>query len=406
MTAFRYEAVDGAGRRRRGTVEAETARRARREVTSAGLTLVSLAETSAGPALSLSRGPKPPRPRDVTAALRQLGTLIDAAMPVEEALGAVAAQEDGTPVARVLTAVRARIVEGWRLSDALAEHPKAFNGLTVGIVAAGEASSTLGPVLGRLADMQERNRALLSKAIMSMIYPAVIMVVAVGIVWALMRFVVPKLAESFTDMGAELPWITRAVIGASEGVRTIGPFVLIGLVALIAAFVWARRQAGPRRRMDRAVLRLPLIGPLARDLDAARFARTLATLFASGTPLLDAIKGATRTVTNTHIAHELETTLTGVREGASLSGALRRAAVFPPMMASMVSAGERAGALPDMLEKTAEQMEGGFEAATTVALRLLEPAVIVTLGLVVLLIMLAIMLPILQINTLAVGGAS
>ncbi|WP_031549657.1 type II secretion system inner membrane protein GspF [Parvularcula oceani] len=405
MTAYRYEAVDAAGRKKRGTVEADTQRRARREIQASGLTPVSLSEAGEGSGLDirLSRGPKQPSRKDIIAATRQLATLIDAAMPVEEALAAVAAQERGSPTARVLTAVRMRVVEGWRLSEALGEHPKSFPPLYRGIVAAGETSGTLGAVLGRLADMLERNRAITQKATTALIYPATIAVVAIGVVWALMTFVVPRMVEQFSDMGAQLPLLTRVVIGVSDFVRDFGLIVLIALVAAIIGFIVARRRPRPKLAMDRMLLRLPVIGPLARDLDAARFARTLSTLFASGAPLLDSLRSARRTVVNSHIDDRLGVTLTGVREGASLSASLRRAGVFPPMMASMVSAGERSGALPLMLEKTADQMEGGFEAATTLALRLLEPAVIVTLGLVVMVIVLAIMLPILQINTMTLG---
>lgn len=405
MTAFRYEAVGADGRKRRGTVEAETARRARQDLIKAGLTLTALNEASSGGKTLLSGSrKKEAKPKDVIMATRQLATLIDAAMPIEEALAAVATQEDGRPIARTLTAVRTRVIEGWKLSDALAEHPKAFSRLYIGIVAAGESSGTLGPVLGRLADMLERNRAILGKAITALIYPAVIAVVAVVVVWAMMRFIVPKMAEQFADMGAELPWITRIVVGISDFVGDYGLLVFTGIVAAIAGFVVARRTPAPRRAIDKFVLRLPLVGPLARDLDAARFARTLSTLFASGTPLLDALKGAQRTVTNDHTRAELDGMMTNVREGASLSASVRKAAVFPPMMASMIAAGERAGKLPDMLEKTADQMEAGFERATTLALRLLEPTVIVSLAVVVLVIMLAIMMPILQLNTFALGG--
>ena len=169
MTAYRYEAVDAGGRRRRGTVEAETARRARQEVARTGLTLTALQEASTGSRTLLKSRERGPKPKDVITAIRQLATLIEAAMPVEEALAAVATQEEGRPVARTLTAVRTRVIEGWKLSDALAEHPRAFSRLTVGIVAAGEASGSLGPVLARLADMLERNRAILSKAITALI---------------------------------------------------------------------------------------------------------------------------------------------------------------------------------------------------------------------------------------------
>lgn len=405
MTAYRYEAVDAGGRRRRGSVEADSARRARQDLKRAGLTLLALDETRTSTGLFSAARKKDAKPRDVIVATRQLGTLIEASMPIEEALAAVAAQEEGHPIAATLTAVRGRVVEGWKLADALAEHPKSFNRLYVGIVAAGEASATLGPVMARLADMQERNRAILSKAVMSLIYPAVIAVVAVVVVWAMMRWVVPKITSQFLDMGVEtLPLPTRVVVGISDFLGAYGWALGLAIIAGVAALVWVRRTPGPRRAMDRLVLRVPVFGPLSRELDAARFARTLSTLFASGTPLLDALRGAQRTVTNDHTRAELDGVLTGVREGASLSGAMRRAKVFPPMMSSMIAAGERASRLPDMLEKTADQMEAGFERTTTLALRLLEPAVIVSLALVVLLIMLAIMLPILQINTMALSG--
>lgn len=400
MGAFRYEAVDAGGRRRRGTVEADTARRARREVASTGLTLLSITEAGEAKA-GEGRRQRAARPKEVIATTRQLATLVNASLPVEEALAAVAAQEEGTPAGRTLTAVRTRVVEGWRLSDALGEHPRAFSPLYRGVVAAGEASGTLGPVLLSLATMMERNRAIASKAIMALVYPAVIALVAVVIVACLMVFVVPSLAETYSDMGVTLPALTRTVIAVSGFVGSVwGLVLLLAVLAAVAGFFLVRRRPGPRRRIDAAMLRLPLFGRLSRDLDAARFSRTLSTLFGSGTPLLDAISGARRTVVNTHIDARLDETLTAVREGASLAGGLRRAEVFPPMLASMVAAGERSGTLPEMLDRTADQMEAGFEAATTVALRLLEPAVIVTLGVVVLVIVLAIMLPIVNLTTM------
>lgn len=404
MAAFRYEAIDRLGKRRRGMVEAENLRRARREVIAAGLTPLSIGEAVERPLFRIRKGPPPPRKADVIAATRQLATLVDAAMPVEEALAAVAAQMDGSQISRVLTAVRGRVVEGWRLSRALSEHPKAFNTLYQGIVASGETSGDLAAVLTRLADMQERNQSMAQKAQQALIYPACIFVVAIGIVWGLMNFVVPKMIEQFTRMdGVELPLPTRVVIAASDFIGSWGWLILLVVGALGVAYWQARRQEEARLFLDRMTLRLPVLGHLMRELDAARFARTLSTLFAAGAPLLEALEGARRTLTNAHIQREIEGAAVAVREGASLAAAIRRAAVFPPIMASMIAAGERSGALPDMLSRTASQMEGSFETATTTALRLLEPAVIVLLGLIVLFIVLSIMLPILQINQMALG---
>ena len=404
MVAFRYEAVDALGKKKRGTVEAENLRRARRDVIASGLTPLSIGEAVDKPLIQFRRGPRPPKKSDVVAATRQLATLVDAAMPLEEALAAVASQMDGNNVARVLTDVRARVVEGWRLSRALGEHPKAFSGLFRGIVASGETSGDLGAVLTRLADMQERNQQMAQKAQQALIYPAAIFVVAIGVVWGLMTFVVPQMVQQFSRMSSiDLPLPTRIVIGLSDFVASWGWLILLLLAAACAGYWQARRQEKARLFIDRWTLRLPVLGNLMRELDAARFARTLSTLFAAGAPLLEALEGSRRTITNSFIQQEIGKAAVSVREGASLAAAIKRAAVFPPIMASMIAAGERSGAISDMLARTAGQMETSFETATTTALRLLEPAVIVLLGLIVLFIVLSIMMPILQINQMAVG---
>ncbi|MEM6747416.1 MAG: type II secretion system inner membrane protein GspF [Pseudomonadota bacterium] len=405
MTAYRYEAVDGVGKRRRGTVTAESERRARHEVVSQGLTPIKIGEVASENAVfTLRKGPKAPKTAETIAATRQLATLIEAGMPVEEALAAIVAQMDGTLSADIFSSVRARVIEGWRLSKALGEHPKAFSALYRGIVSSGETSGDLGPVLSRLADMQERNHAMAQKATQAMIYPICIIVVAVGVVWALMHFVVPQMVEQFSRMdGVQLPLPTQIVIGVSDFVGAWGWLVAL-LIVLVGVGVWqARRRDAAKLVMDKAALRVPVLGPLLRELDAARFARTLSTLVSAGAPLLDALDGARRTLANSHINLEIVEATNAVREGASLAAAIRRAGVFPPIMASMIAAGERSGKLADMLGRTAAQMEGSFETATTTALRLLEPAVIVILGLVVMMIVLSIMLPILQINQMAFG---
>jgi general secretion pathway protein F len=405
VTAFRYEAMDASGRKMRGVVEAETIRRARRDVIARGLTPLFVGEEKKRAAIiELRRGPAPPKKAEVIAATRQLATLIEAAMPVEEALAAVAQQMEGARIGDVLSQVRQRVIEGWRLSKALGEHPKAFSTLYRGIVASGETSGDLGAVLSRLADMQERNQQMAQAAQQALIYPACIFLVAIGVVWALMTFVVPRMVEQFSRMeGVELPLPTRIVIGASDFIGTWGWLALVLLIGIGIAFWQARKREKSRLFIDRISLKAPVLGTLSRELDAARFARTLATLFAAGAPLLEALEGARNTLTNSFIKREVGGAVTAVREGASLAVAIKRAAVFPPIMASMIAAGERSGKLPDMLSRTAAQMEGSFQTATTTALRLLEPAVIVLLGLIVMLIVLSIMLPILQINNMALG---
>ena len=402
MTAFQYQALDANGRTRKGVLSADSLRLARRELQGAGLTPLSIesmgreAGDEKARASRFSKG-------DVVLATRQIATLVKTSTPVEEALSAVATQMDKPGVRGTLLSIRARVMEGWRLSDALGEHPKTFSPLYRSIVASGEASSDLGTVLSRLADMLEKNRAMLMKAVTSLIYPFVLMIVAIAVISGLMVFVVPKIVEQFDSLGAELPFITRFVIGVSDFMQAWGLVLLVLLLAGGAGFWQAMKMDRFRLMVDRLMLRLPVIGKLSRGLDAARFARTLSTLFASGAPLLDCLQSARRTVVNTDIRERLNDTLTAVREGASLSAGLRKCNAFPPMMSYMVAAGEKSGQLPAMLDNTAENMENEFDTATTLALRLLEPLIIVGMGVVVMIIVLAIILPILQLNSLVAG---
>jgi general secretion pathway protein F len=306
-------------------------------------------------------------------------------------------------VRSTLLAVRARVVEGRRFSDALAEHPKVFSELYRNVVAAGDTSGELGTVMSRLADMLEKNRAMMMKALTALIYPAVLMLVALGVISGLMVFVVPKIVEQFDTLGATLPWITRAVIAVSNFMQAWGLALLLVLVVAGLGFWQAMRMPGFRLSVDRFVLRVPVVGKLARGLDSARFARTLSTLFASGAPLLECLQASRRTLVNTDIKERTELTVTAVREGASLSAGIRKSAAFPAMLSYMVAAGERGGTLPEMLDKTATHMESEFDTAVTVGLRLLEPLIIVAMGLIVLVIVLAILIPILQLNTLVMA---
>ncbi|GGD00083.1 type II secretion system inner membrane protein GspF [Aquisalinus flavus] len=397
MAAFQYEALDQSGRKKKGMLSADSMRLARRELRDAGLTPLRIeagaAETGSG------QRQHPLSNSDVVMLTRQAATLIETATPVEEALNAVAAQME-KPRATLL-AIRSRVMEGWRLSDALGEHPKSFSPLYRAIVAAGETSGDLGRVMSRLADMLEKNRAMAMKAITALIYPAVLMLVAVGVVTGLMIFVVPKIVDQFDTLGARLPLITRIVIGLSAFLQSWGLALLV-LIVLGALGLWqGLRLPAIRLAFDRFVLRLPIVGKLSRGLDAARFGRTLSTLFASGAPLLECLQAARKTVVNTELRARLGETLTSVSEGTSLSAGLRKAGAFDPMMVYMVAAGERSGTLPAMLDRTASHMEAQFDNSTTLALRLLEPVIIVFMGLIVLAIVLAILVPILQLNTLA-----
>ncbi len=416
MATFEYEAVDLQGKNLRGIVNADSPRHARQTLRGQNLTPIKIANPSRGQgragdkkfragglSIGLNREPSISS-KELVLITRQLATLVDTGVPLEEALNALAQQSDSERVRGLILSVRERVLEGWRFSDAMGEHPKSFSPLYRAVVAAGETSGDLGSVLERLATMLEKNRAIRSKAITALIYPIVLAVVSIGVVIALMRFVVPKIVDQFADFDAQLPFITRMVIAISEGIGNYGLWILLALLVFGVLCWQLLKQPAIRERVDKSLLSFPLLGKLIRGLDGARFGRTLATLFAGGAPLIDALTGAQRTLTNSYIKKRLDIAITSVREGAGLSAGLKRAGTLPPMMVHMVAAGEKSGELPKLLDKTAEHLEEEFETVTTVGLRLLEPVIVVAMGIIVMIIVLSIMLPTLQLNTLASGG--
>ncbi|MCB2098661.1 MAG: type II secretion system inner membrane protein GspF [Parvularculaceae bacterium] len=401
MPSFEYEALDVGGRARRGVVNADSARLARRELRRLQLTPVSISTPREKGGGKDSKRATKIGPSELVNLTRQLAVLIAAATPLEEALNAVALQTDKPASRKRILAVRERVLEGWRFAEALGEDRKSFPDLYRAVVAAGETSGDLAGVLDRLATMLEKNRSMMNKAIASLIYPAALALVAGLVVTALMTQVVPKIVEQFETVDAELPFVTRIVIGVSNFLGSYGLYLIVGAVLAGIAFWQAMRNPAFKLAFDRWILTTPLLGKLLRGLDGARFARTLATLFAGGSPLLDSLKGAQRTIGNSHMRERLDGAITQVREGTSLAAALKRANVLPPMMTHMVAAGERAGQVPVMLDKSATQLEEEFDTASTIALRLLEPAIIIAMGGIVMMIVIAIMLPILRLNSLA-----
>lgn len=403
MPSFEYEALDAGGRSRRGVVNAESARLARQELRRLHLTPVLLSAPREAGAGEGSRKAQRIGASELVNLTRQIAVLVAASTPLEEALNAVALQTEKKGARKRLLAVRERVLEGWRLADALGEDRRSFSDLYRAVVAAGETSGDLAGVLDRLATMLEKNRTMLNKAVASLIYPLALAIVAGLVVTALMTQVVPKVVEQFQTFDAQLPLVTQMVIAVSDFIGDFGIYLLAAVMLGGVAFWQGRRVPAFKLAFDRWVLTLPLLGKLLRGLDGARFARTLATLFAGGAPLLDSLKGAQRTIGNSYMRDRLEGAITQVREGASLAAALKRSNVLPPMMVHMLAAGERAGAVPLMLDKAAAQLEEEFDTASTVALRLLEPSIIIAMGGAVMLIVVAILLPILRLNSLAAG---
>lgn len=403
MATFDYIAVDGGGRTVTGALEAadETAARGalgRRRLMPLEVTPARMAARAERPS---ARGGKLTA-KTLALTTRQLATLVSVS-PIEEALRTLALQADRPVVRRVLEGVHSGVLEGRPLADAMGQQGRAFPPLYRAMVSAGERSGTLQPILERLADDLERDQQVRGKVVTAMVYPAVLAVVALGVVVALMVFVVPKVVDQFDSMNQTLPLLTRIVIGLSELMRNWGWLVVLVLIGLSVGGAAALRSPAIRLRFDRWRLRAPLIGRLTRDLHGAKMARTLSTMIAAGLPVLEGLTITARTVSNRALRQATESMAEAVREGGGLSAAMRRADVFPPILVYMTASGESSGRLEPMLERAADYLEREFATFTAVMLSLLEPAVIVVMGGVVALIVLSILLPILQINTLAMG---
>lgn len=402
MSAFEYVALDAGGRSRQGVVAAPTERAAREVLIARRLTPVRVKPSNRPQATGLAARLFPDRigPRALALITRQLATLV-AVAPLEEALRTLALQAEQPSTRRVLTAVHAGVLEGFRLSDAMARQGEAFPRLYRAMVAAGETSSALPQILERLADLLEKEEQARSKVLVALVYPIALAATALAVIAALITFVVPRVVEQFDSMGQRLPLLTRAVILLSEIARGWGWLIVLLLALGATAAVVALRRPQLRLRFDAALLRLPMLGRLIRDLNAARLARTLSTMIASGLPVLEGLLLTAPTVRNHALRAAVTDMANVVREGGSLSGAMRRAGVFPPILLYMAASGENAGRVDLMLARAADYLEREFNAVVAVALSLLEPAIIVVMGLIVTVIVLSILLPILQINTLA-----
>lgn len=401
MATFEYVALDLAGRTRKGQLRAGDEAAAVVQLQRRRLALVRIAPVTAKPAerpvvgfgLGLSA-------KDRSMFTRQLATLTTVST-LEEALRTLAAQADKPKLRQVIGQVHAGVLEGHRLSDALARPTKAFPPLYRAMVAAGETSGALPTILERLADLLEQQQKVQSKVTTALVYPIVLAAVACLVVAALMIFVIPKVVEQFDSMGQTLPLLTRIVIAISNGLSHFG--WLMGLLAIagVAAFLRALRYPPFKLAVDKILLATPLLGKLIRDVHAARLARTLATMIASGLPLLEGLMLTAGTVRNAVLRAAMDDMVAAIREGGALSVSMRRAEVFPPVLVYMTASGESSGRVEAMLMRAADYLEREFDTFTSTLLSLLEPAIIVVLGGVVATIVLSILLPILQINTLA-----
>jgi general secretion pathway protein F len=403
MTQFEYVAVDVAGREKRGRIPAASPEDARHQLTARKLYVVSVGEgdhriQAGAPLLSLS--PKRLNAKQLTLFTRQLATLARVS-PLEESLRTIARQTESEKARIVIDAVHSGVLEGRTLADAMQRENKSFPQLYRAMVSAGEGAGSLPAILDRLADLQERQAQVRSKLFAALAYPVVLALVAMVVVAALMIYVVPKVVEQFDTVGQSLPLMTRIVIAISSLLANWWWAILL-VIGIMSAAGWRLLQNDARRlAFDRWLLRIPLIGRLIRDLHAAGLARTLSTMVASRLPLIDGLMLTTRTIRNRALRQASEEIVESIRGGGSLSGALKRSGLFPPLLVYLTASGESSGQLDAMLERAADYLEREFDSFTAAALALLEPAIIVIMGVVVACIVLSILLPILQLESLA-----
>jgi len=404
VAAFEFKALDKAGKQQKGVMEADSSRQIRNQLRDKGLMPLDVKQVVTG---SNNSGKASNRQKisasDLALITRQLATLVQSALPIEESLQAVAEQCEDPKIRAVVMAVRSRVVEGYSLADSMAQYPQIFENLYTSMVAAGEKSGHLDTVLNRLSDYTEQRQAMRSKLLQAMIYPIMLTLVAVGVISMLLAFVVPQVIEQFEHMAQDLPWATRLLIVLSDFVRDFGLLVVASIVVSIVAFKHRLKNDGFKLKVHRWLLHVKVLGKVARGLNTARFARTLSILNSSSVPLLESMQIAAKVLDNEFMKLQVMAAANYVREGSSLRAALAQTKLFPPMMLHMIASGEKSGELEQMLGRAADNQDREFEALANIALGVFTPAIVVGMAFVVFFIVIAILQPILALNSL-VGG--
>jgi general secretion pathway protein F len=397
VTAFRFEAVDAQGRVREGLLDAENARAARDRLRADGLTPTAVdAAPERRSALSRVRLPS----AVLALTTRQLASLVQSGMPLDQALAAVGEQADDARAATLCQALRAHVMAGESFGASLSRYPRTFPTLYRGLIAAGTETGRLPDVLARLADYLDARLALRQKFVTAMIYPMLVTIIAIAVIGVLVTYVVPQVVSVYQQSRQTLPLLTRALIATSDFLRATGwIWLALIVVAAIAVAVGWKRDAS-RARMHAMVLQVPGVGRLVRSLDTARYASTLAILAGIGAPLLRSLDAAADVVRMMPLSRAARAAGVLVREGVSLSRALKEQKVFPPVLIHLIANGEQSGALAPMLTRAANELEGEAERRLAWIAALIQPTLIVVMGAIVLLLVLAVMLPIVTMNQL------
>jgi general secretion pathway protein F len=403
MPAFRFEAIDQAGKSQTGVLDADSARAARTQLRTQGLT--PLVVEAAG---SRTRGERRQRlslgkrlsQREQAILTRQLASLLIAGLPLGETLSVLTEQSERDYIRELMASIRAEVLGGHSFASALAEHPRDFPEIYRALVAAGEHTGKLGLVLSRLADYIEQRNALKQKIVLAFTYPAIVTLIAFGIVTFLLSYVVPQVVNVFASTKQSLPFLTIAMMALSGFVRNYWWAMLIGVIAVAWFIKQLLARPGPRMAFDRWLLSAPLLGKLVRGYNTVRFASTLAILTAAGVPILRALQAAGETLSNRAMSENVEDAIIRVREGTSLSRALGNTKTFPPVLVHLIRSGEATGDVTTMLDRASEGEARELERRTMFLTSLLEPLLILAMGGVVLVIVLAVMLPIIELNNL------
>ncbi|WET13008.1 MULTISPECIES: type II secretion system inner membrane protein GspF [unclassified Pseudomonas] len=401
MNRYRYEAADASGKVEAGHLEADSQSAAFAALRSRGLTALRVqveGNQQAAGASSLFSAKL--SDNDLAWATRQLASLLGASLPLEAALSATVEQAEKKHIAQTLAAVRADVRGGMRLADALAARPRDFPSIYRALIAAGEESGDLAQVMERLADYIEERNNLRGKILTAFIYPGVVGLVSIGIVIFLLSYVVPQVVSAFSQARQDLPGLTLAMLNASDFIRAWGWLCFAGIVGSFWAWRLYLRNPVARLNWHSRVLRLPLIGRFVLGLNTARFASTLAILGGAGVPLLRALEAARQTLSNERLSQCVNDATAKVREGVNLAPALAVEKVFPPVLIHLIASGEKTGSLPPMLERAAQTLSRDIERRAMGMTALLEPLMIVVMGAVVLVIVMAVLLPIIEINQL------
>jgi general secretion pathway protein F len=406
MPVYTYSALDARGKESKGVVNADSARAARVKLRQSGLFTRDLQETAEAESPDRSRrlewlqAVRRVRPQDVTVMTRQLATLLSANLTIVDALTALIEQTENRTLQRTLIQIRERVLEGVSLATALGQHRRVFAPLFVNMVRAGEASGALPLVMLRLADFSERQLDTRKKITAKMYYPMFMIAVGALILFALLTYVVPTVTTLFTNMRRTLPWPTVVLISVSNFLQSYWWALALGLVGLLVGVQQYGRTERGERRFDTWKIRAPMIGKLALKVAMSRFTRTLGILLHSGIPLLDALDIARAVVNNSVLDSAISTARDAIREGADIASPLKASGYFPPLVSHMISIGEKSGQLEDMLMRISESYDKEVETSIEGLTSLVEPVIIVVMAIVVFGIMLAVLLPIFELNTM------